>query len=132
MGRRIIARGLGLGLAAMLLIVAIAFAWVFFYSVAIAPGHDGAFYQAYAQRVAPLSGIIAGIPIFLLPGGSRARPGRPASRFDPRRRVHPARSAPADRQRAVAAMWLLALSYITKAAAAFAGGRLVKRQRLLQ
>lgn len=130
---RIIARGLGLGLAAMLLIVAIAFGWVWFYSVAIAPGHDGAFYQAYAQRVAPISGIIAGIPIFLAAGWVAARgPGADRAALLPA-----AAYILLDLVLLIASglwppLWSLAVSYLTKLAACWFGGRLTDRQKLLQ
>jgi hypothetical protein len=133
MGGRIIARGLGLGVVAMLLNVLVAFAWVFFYSVALAPGHDGAFYQAYAQRVAPISGIVAGVPIFLAAGWLAARgPGAERAALLPAASYIVLDLLLLSISGLWPAMWLLALSYITKAAAAFAGGRLVKRQRLLQ
>ena len=133
MGGRIIARGLGLGLLAMLLNVLIAFAWVFFYSVAIAPGHDGAFYQAYAQRVAPISGILAGVPIFIAAGWLAARGPRAE-----RAALLPAASYIVLDLLLLTisglwpALWLLLLSYVTKVAAAWGGSRLVRRQTLLQ
>ena len=77
MGGRIILRGIGLGVAAMLLNVAVAFLWVWIYSLALAPGHDGGFYQAYAQRVAPVSSILAGVPLLLGAGYLAARGDRP-------------------------------------------------------
>ncbi len=133
MGGRIIARGLGLGLVAMLINVLVAFAWVFFYSVAIAPGHDGAFYQAYAQRVAPISGILAGVPIFVAAGWLAARGPR-----GERAALLPAAAYILLDLLLLGisglwpALWLLALSYLTKLAASWAGARLVKRQKLLQ
>jgi hypothetical protein len=130
MGGRIIARGLGLGMLALLLNVLVAFAWVFFYSVAIAPGHDGAFYQAYAQRVAPISAIVAGVPILFAAGWLAARGARaehaallPAAAYIIIDLALVAGSGlwpPA---------WALALSYLTKLAAAWAGGRLAIRRR---
>jgi hypothetical protein len=133
MGGRIIARGLGLGVVAMLLNVLVAFAWVFFYSVALAPGHDGAFYQAYAQRVAPISGLLAGVPIFVAAGWLAARgPGAERAALLPAASYIVLDLLLLSITGLWTAMWLLALSYITKAAAAFAGGGLVKRQRLLQ
>ncbi len=76
MERGIIVRGIGYGVAALLLSVVIAFLWVWFYSVAIAPGHEGAFYQAYAQRAAPICGLIAGVPLLFGAGCLMARGGR--------------------------------------------------------
>ena len=125
MGGRIIVRGLGLGALAMALTVLVAFAWVFIYSVAIAPGHDGAFYQAYAQRVAPIGAIVAGVPILLAAGWFAARGVRaryaallPAAAYIMLDLVLVAGSGlwpPA---------WALALSYLTKLAAAWGGGRM--------
>ena len=133
MGGRIIARGLGLGVGAMLLNVAIALAWVLLYAVAIAPGHDGVFYQAYAQRVAPISGLIAGIPIFLAAGWLAARgPGAQRAAWLP-----PVAYILLDLVLLIASglwppLWSLALSYTTKLGAAWAGGRQAERQKLLQ
>jgi hypothetical protein len=133
MGGRIIARGLGLGLLAMLLNVLVAFAWVFFYSVAIAPGHDGAFYQAYAQRVAPISGIVAGIPIFVAAGWLAARgPGADRAALLPAASYILLDLLLLGISGLWPALGLLALSYLTKVAAAWGGGRLVTRQKLLQ
>lgn len=69
----VILRGVGLGLAALALTVAIAFAWVWVYSIGVAPGHDAAFYQAYAERVAPICAIVAGVPILYAGGWLAAR-----------------------------------------------------------
>jgi hypothetical protein len=133
MGGRIIARGLGLGVLAMLLNVLVAFAWVFFYSVAIAPGHDGAFYQAYAQRVAPICAILAGVPILFGAGRLAAR--------GPRRDLAALLPAAAyivlDLVLVAAgglwpSAWSLALSYLTKLAAACAGGRTATRRGAVQ
>lgn len=130
MGGRIILRGIGLGVAAMLLNVLVAFLWVWIYSVAIAPGHDGAFYQAYAQGVAPISAIIAGLPILFLAGWLAAR--------GPRRM--PAALLPAVTYIILdvlliaigglwPATWAAAVSYLTKLAAAWAGGAVAIRRR---
>lgn len=125
MGGATILRGIGLGVLAMLLNVAAAFLWVLFYSIAVAPGHDGAFYQAYAQSVAPIAAIVAGLPILLACGWLAAR-GRNAL---------PAGLIPAivyillDFAMVAAGglwppFWLLLLSWLTKIAAAWAGARL--------
>jgi hypothetical protein len=133
MGGRIIARGLGLGLLAMLLVVLVAFAWVYFYSVAIAPGHDGAFYQAYAQRVAPISGILAGIPIFLGAGWLAARgPGADRAALLPAACYILLDLVLLTASGLWPPLWSLALSYLTKLAACWAGGQLTERQKLLQ
>jgi hypothetical protein len=133
MGGRIIVRGLGLGALAMALTVLVAFAWVFIYSVAIAPGHDGAFYQAYAQRVAPICAILAGVPILFGAGRLAAR--------GPRRDLAALLPAAAyivlDLVLVAAgglwpSAWSLALSYLTKLAAAWAGGRTATRRGAVQ
>lgn len=46
--------------------IVIAVAWVAVYSHFIDPGHDEAYYQAYAQASVPYSAIIAGIPLMFL------------------------------------------------------------------
>lgn len=69
----VILRGILLGVAALLLNVLLAFAWVLLYSTFIDPGHDGAFYQAYAQRVAPVAGFMSGIPLLFAAGWFAAR-----------------------------------------------------------
>lgn len=127
---RVIARGIGLGIAALLLNVAVAFFWVWLYSVAIDPGHDGAFYQAYAQRVAPVAGFIAGIPLLLAAGW---RVGR-------RQRSDVAALTPAITYvvldvglMAAGNLWAgplaLLLSYASKLLAAWVGGRLARPRR---
>jgi hypothetical protein len=68
MDRRHIARSIALGLAAMGAVVLLAFLWVLIYAVLIAPGHPGPFYQAYAARVSPISGLIAGLPVLFAAG----------------------------------------------------------------
>ena len=130
MGGRIIARGIGLGVIAMALSVGAAFALVWFYSFAINPGHDGAFYQAYAQRVAPIIGIAAGIPILLLAGWLSGRGTRSAI----------APLLPAIVYIVIdigliafgglwPPVWSLVVSYLTKLAAAWAGGAIAQRRR---
>ena len=130
MGAKIILRGIWLGVGALILNVAVAFLWVWFYSFAIAPGHDGPYYQAYAQRVAPFSGLIAGIPLLFLAGMLSARGDRPLV----------AAAIPATTYilldmllMAIGGIWAsvaaLLLSYSTKLAAALAGGWFVQRRR---
>ena len=129
MGGNVILRGIGLGVAAMLLNVAVAFLWVLFYSIAVAPGHDGAFYQAYAQRVAPISAIVAGLPILFGAGWLAAREPQPE-----RAALMPAATYVVLDAALIAAgglwppLWTLALSWLTKVAAAWAGA-VVKRRR---
>jgi hypothetical protein len=55
-------------LGVMIVNVLISVLWVVVYSFLIDPGHDDAYYQAYAQRSAPYSSIIAGIPLMFLAG----------------------------------------------------------------
>ena len=68
MNARTIGRSIALGLAAMGAVVLLAFLWVLIYALLIAPGHPGGFYQAYAARVSPISGLIAGVPVLFLAG----------------------------------------------------------------
>ncbi len=133
MGGKVILRGIGLGVLALLLNVLVAFLWVFLYSVAIAPGHDGAFYQAYAQRVAPISAIIAGLPILFAAGWLSARGSGvilaalvPAGAYIVLDLVLNAIGGLSP------AIWILALSYATKLAAGWAGGRLALQRRQLR
>ena len=56
-------------LAALLLhiaMIALAVAWVALYSYALDPGHDRAFYEAYAGRSSPIVSLLAGGPVFYL------------------------------------------------------------------
>lgn len=61
-------RALGLAVSAMVLNTALFLLWLWFHSVALAPGHDPAFYEAYARRAAPVAGIVAGIPLLFAAG----------------------------------------------------------------
>ena len=70
---RLFLRAFLFAIAAMALNVAFAFLWVWIYSVALAPGHDEAFYQAYAQDAAPISSLVAGTPILFAAGWLSAR-----------------------------------------------------------
>ena len=57
--------------AALLVMIAnivIAVLWVAVYSHLIDPGHDEAYYEAYAQTSVPYSAIIAGMPLMFLAG----------------------------------------------------------------
>ena len=57
--------------AAFLVMIAnivIAVLWVAVYSHLIDPGHDEAYYEAYAQTSVPYSAIIAGMPLMFLAG----------------------------------------------------------------
>jgi hypothetical protein len=130
MGGKVIARGVGLAVLAMAICVLLAFGWVWFYSMFVDPGHDGAFYQAYAQRVAPLISIAAGIPLLFLAGWLNARgtdhvfaPLVPAVAYIVIDVVLLAASG------LWPAAWSVILSYLTKLASAWAGGALARRRR---
>ena len=53
------------------------------YSYAVEPGHDAAFYEAAAPRIAPWSSVVFGIPLFfgVARYGARRSPARNASAF---------------------------------------------------
>jgi len=63
----------GYALAVMVLNVAISFAIVFFYATFIEPGHPEAFYLAFATRTAPISSVVAGVPLMFIAGMLIAR-----------------------------------------------------------
>jgi hypothetical protein len=65
--------GVLVGLVCAVLNYGASFVWVFIYSTAINPGHDEAFYQAYAQQAAPMSSVIVGPVIFFIAGFVFAR-----------------------------------------------------------
>ena len=67
----------------MVLNVAISFAVVAVYSYAVDPGHDEAYYQAMAERIAPWSSVVFGIPLFYVASFvlARRKPERPAVGF---------------------------------------------------
>lgn len=81
---RRLAQLLGATLLLLTVNVAVSFLWVAIYSYVIEPGHDAAFYEAYAQVAAPYSSIIAGMPLVYLFGrwvgrwGQREAPMRNA------------------------------------------------------
>ena len=70
----------GFALAVMVLNVLVSFAVVFFYSAFVEPGHPEAFYQAFALRAAPISSVVAGVPLMFIAGMliARRRARRPA------------------------------------------------------
>ncbi|HEY0116951.1 MAG TPA: hypothetical protein VGB54_14655 [Allosphingosinicella sp.] len=134
MDRRLILRSVALGLAAMAILVALALLWVLIYAFWIAPGHPGGFYQAYAARVSPLCGLIAGLPVLGLAGyfAARMAPARPLAAAILPAIVYIlldllllALFMPA----ALRGWPLLLLSWVTKAAAAAGGGWLAGRRR---
>lgn len=65
-------------IAVMVLNVVISFGVVWIYSSFINPGETAAFYQDVANSIAPVSSVIAGIPLMFLAGYllARGRPGR--------------------------------------------------------
>ena len=131
MERGVIVRGIMLGVAAMLLAAAAAALWVFVYSVAIAPGHDGAHYQAYGQRVAPLVAIVAGLPILFGAGWLAARGARPTvAALIPALTYILLDLALSAVGGIWPPVWALALSWLSKLAVAWAGGWLATRRRV--
>ena len=132
MDRRIIARSIGLGLAAMALVTLLAFLWVLLYALLIAPGHPGDFYQAYAARVSPISGLILGLPVLFLAGfiasrgdGSLKAAAIPALIYIALDLLLLASFMPG----AFRAWPLMILSWLIKAGAAVAGGWLARRRK---
>ena len=70
----------GYALAVMVLNVAASFAMVLFYAIFVEPGHPEAYYQAFATRAAPVSSVVAGVPLMFIAGMliARRRERRPA------------------------------------------------------
>lgn len=62
-----------LAILAMAVNIAVSFGVVFVYSVFVAPGQDMAAYEAFALQSAPLSSVIAGVPILFAAGWLAAR-----------------------------------------------------------
>ena len=125
---RFLIRTIGLALLALALGVILVIIWVTIYSEIIDTGRGAAFYQAYANRIAPVIGIASGIPLLFGVGWLAAR----------RREALPGWQAGAAVGIAYAVIDLpliaalaggaipwgyVALSYSTKIAAAAAGGR---------
>lgn len=129
MERGVIVRGIVLGIAAMLLVAALGALWVLFYSVAIAPGHDGAHYQAYGRDVALVAAIVAGLPVQFGAGWLAAR-GRSAklAALIPALTYVVLDLGLSAAGNAWAPPALLGLSWLTKLLAAGAGGWLALRQ----
>ncbi|MEZ0244345.1 MAG: hypothetical protein ACAH11_13290 [Sphingomonas sp.] len=128
----LILKSLAVAFGAMVVNVAASFLWVFFYSLAISPGHEEAFYQAYAMEVAPWCSVIAGIPILFAAGLLLARwLGRSGWRAG----IGAGIAYVAIDFTLVAAMGglmampgVLALSFTTKLAASAVGGALAARR----
>jgi hypothetical protein len=70
----------GLSLALLVVNVLISVLVIVVYSYGIEPGHDEAFYEAAAQRIAPWSSVVFGGPLFFAGAGwqARRRPDRDA------------------------------------------------------
>ena len=107
--------------------VAIAFAVVAVYAYGVDPGHDEAYYQSAAERIAPWSSVVFGVVLFYLAGfvAARRRPQRNAIGFA---LVFAAIYIGIDSVLLYLAGGLqtlgviVPLSYVTKLAAAFGGG----------
>lgn len=120
-------------LGVMIVNVAISVGVVWAYSAFVHPGQPFAHYQSFAEASAPISSVVAGIPLMLFAGMMLAR-GRP------RRAAFAAAGAAAllyillDLAAllgagAAGAIWFLAaLSHTTKLAAALAGAALALRR----
>ena len=67
---RTLARDIGWGIGATFLLfvimIALAIAWVAFYSYAVEPGHERAFYEAHAGVSSPIVSVLAGGPVFYM------------------------------------------------------------------
>ena len=129
---RLIARAAALGLAATALLTGLILAWVLVYAYVVAPGHAPAAYQAYAANVAPIAGIILGLPLFGMAGHLAVRGHAYAL---------PLALTPAAvfilldlvllaifQSSAFAAWPALLLSWLSKLAAALLGGRMAARE----
>lgn len=66
-------KALGVAVLLMVLNVAIAFGVMWVFGNFIDPGHEPAYYQAVAQRVAPWSSLFAGAVLFFLGGWEFAK-----------------------------------------------------------
>lgn len=125
--------GVGLALLVMVLNVAASFGWVWVYAKFVAPGHDEAFYMAYAQREgAPMSSIFVGAVLMFAAGWfvgrSRAR-GRALATAAVIAGTYIVIDAAIILAVGVApSLWpILAVSFATKLAAALAGAWLSAR-----
>lgn len=57
---------IGAAILVMVVNVGVSFLYVAIYSYLINPGKDEQYYQEYAKKAAPYSGIVAGIPLMFL------------------------------------------------------------------
>jgi hypothetical protein len=129
MGRHAVLRGSGLGVAALALNVAIAFVIVWLYSIAIAPGHAPAFYSAFAERAAPISGILAGFLLLMAAGYLNSRRSRSATAALIPALAYILLDAVLIALAPVAPpLWAIILSYASKLVAGGLGGRLAARR----
>lgn len=78
-----VAKAAGVALAIMVVNVTISVVVMIVYSYAVDPGHDAAYYEAAAQRIAPWSSVVFGAPLFFFATYrlAQARPERNAARF---------------------------------------------------
>lgn len=77
------AKALGVALLLMVLNVAVSFGVMWVYGHFINPGHEQAFYEMEAQRIAPWSSVVAGVFLFFGAGWvfAKRRPARNALAF---------------------------------------------------
>lgn len=129
-------RTIGLALLAMAIGVLCVVLWVALYSEVIAPGLGEPYYRAYADRVAPMIGIVTGMPLLLAAGWLAARKAGGGAGWRSGIAVGIAYviiDLPLLAMVAGGAIpWgYVALSYVTKIAAAALGGRASARQSLV-
>jgi hypothetical protein len=118
-------RALAVAVAAMVLNLLAAFAWVWIYSLAVAPGHDAAFYQSHARVAGPICDILFGIPLLFGAGWLIARHAgwRAGAIIGMFYVLIDLAALVSTTQQGLAGAWPLALvSYLTKMAAAALGG----------
>ena len=132
---RFIIRTIGLALLALALGVLIVIIWVTIYSEVIDTGRGQAFYEAYANRIAPIIGIVSGIPLLFGAGWITARQRHPGAGWQAGAAVGIAYAVidmPLVAALAGGAIpWsYVVLSYASKIAAAAAGGWVAARRAL--
>ncbi len=120
-------------LAVMVLNVAISILVVWVYSTFVEPGRPFPDYEAFAQRAAPISSVVAGIPLMLLAGWllakGRARRDALAAAGAAALLYIAIDSAIVAGAGVVASVWAwVALSHATKLLAALAGAALRARR----
>ncbi len=130
---RFLTRTVALAALAMALGVASVVLWVALYSEVISPGLGEPFYRAYANRVAPIIGIVTGIPLLFVAGRFASRQAKDDWRAGAAVGIAyvlidaPLLFALSDD----AIPWgYVALSYVTKLSSAAAGGWAAARKPL--